>query len=214
MIHKILRLVLLGLAAGLLLGGMAGCFGGGDDEPTPDIQKTIKAEVEARQTPTSEPTEPPTPDAAATTEAILKAIAGNQPTAAPPAATPEPPTAVPAPTEPPTAAPAPTTAAPEPTEPPTAAPTTPSDEPPGGPPCIIVGTLTIGGADAPVGTKVSARIATGTVKEIQTTDAGRYSLSLTNFGETFDLYVNDTDSGENTPECTQGTRNLKNLSIN
>ena len=99
--NKICRLVPLGLAAGLILVAIAGCFSGSGNEevkPTRNLQATIDAAVKAAvptKTPTPQPTDtpaPPTPDIPATVAAALAAI---QPTPAAPTNTPIPPTATP-----------------------------------------------------------------------------------------------------------------------
>ena len=214
MTRTTIRLALLVVAAGVLLGAMSGCFFGGDEEPEPtvDIQATIAAAVEAAKptatptpepTATSEPTVPPTPDIAQT---IAAAIAAMRPTDAPA------PTAAP----PPTAAPAvptpvqPTTPTPQVTNTPTPAP-----EQSGGPPCVVTGKVRSGGIDAKPGTNIFARSKTSNdFFETQTDDMGRYVLTITAFDQIFDLFVEGRDSGVDTPKTQRGCREIRNLSVN
>ena len=224
MTHKIIRFVLLGLAAGLMLGAIAGCFGGnGEEEPeaTEDLQATIDAAVAAASptdTPEPEPTDtpvPPPPNIAAT---VAAALAANEPTAAPPTDTPVPAptdTPVPAPTD--TPVPAPTdTPVPAPTDTPVPAPVNTPETPETNPPCIIAGTVKVGGSVPPQGMRIIARSqANGAiVAEALSTAAGTYVMTISRFGESFDLYVRTRDSNENTGICSQGARLIKNLSVN
>ena len=213
MSQKIFRFVLLGLAAGLMLGAITGCFfggGGEDEEPTPDLQATIDAAVRddtPTETPTPEPTdtpEPPTPDVAATVAAMLEA---NRPTAAPPTNTPEP-TDTPVPTN----TPVPPTNTPPP--PPTNTPQPTAESPQSGPPCIIVGVVTRGGVALPEDTTVTARTNGVEVERTVTNANGGYQLTITRFGERFDLWVSGRDSGVNTDVCARGARQLKHLPVN
>ena len=201
------------LAGGLMLGAVASCFGGGEEEePTPDIQKTIDAAVAAAtptETPTPEPTatpvptEAPTPNIAQTVAAAI--AAATPPTAVPPTAVP--PTAAPEPTPAPTDTPVPTNT-PVPT--PTATPVPESS----GPPCIIAGEVRIGGSVPRAGTTVFARSQTGNiVVEAETNPNGRYVLTITHFDLVFDLFVGSSDSGQNTPVTSRGCREIKNLNI-
>ena len=215
MTQKIFRFVLLGVAAGLMLGGIAGCFGGGEEEtePTPDLQATIDAAVAAAtptETPVPEPTDtpvPPTPDLAAT---IAAAIAANQPTPVPPTNTPEPtdtpvpPTNTPVPTATPTRAP---TATPQPT---------PTEARQSGPPCVIAGKVTIGGSVPPPGTVVTARSQDNgaEVQRALTNDTGIYNMTITRFNQSFDLFVGTRDSGVDTDVCTRGSIQAKTLNVN
>lgn len=212
--RKNIPLIVCILTAGLMLGAVASCFGGGEEEePTPDIQKTIEAAVEAARptdtptpepTNTPEPTEPPTPNIAATVAAAI--AAASPPTAVPPTVAPEP-TAVP--TAAPTDTPVPTN-----TPVPTLTPT-PSAEQSSGPPCIIAGTVRIGGSIPPAGTAVFARSQTDSniVVAGQTNANGRYVLTITYFDMVFDLYVRGNDSGQDTPITSRGCREIKNLRI-
>ena len=216
MIRLTIRLVALGLIAGLMVGAIAACGGGSEPEPTADIQATIDAAVSAatptetpipEPTDTPEPTAPPTPNIAAT---VAAALAAAQPTAAPP-----PPTAVPEPTSVPEPTAVPPTATPVPTNTPIPTPTpTPIPEQ-SGPPCIIAGKVTIGGATAGAGTIVFARSQTADIVIDAATDAnGRYVLAITYFDLVFDLYVGGADSGQDTPTTARGCREIRNLSVN
>ena len=214
--RKNIRLIVCILTAGLMLGAVASCFGGGEEEePTPDIQKTIEAAVDAARptdtptpepTNTPEPTEPPTPNIPLT---VAAAIAAANP------ATPVPPTAAPEPTAVPTVAPT-ETPVPTNTPVPTLTPTpTPPPEQSSGPPCIIVGEVRIGGSVPPAGTTVFARSQTDSniVVEGQTNADGNYVLAITYFDMVFDLYVRGDDSGQDTPVTSRGCRVIKNLRI-
>ena len=210
MTRMTVRLLLFVLVSGLLLGAIAACERGETEEgPTPDIQATIDAAVMAAiptETPTPEPTntpeptEPPTPDIAAT---VAAAIAAIQPTAAPPTAVPEPtpvPTDTPVPTPTPTAVPLPTP--------------TPLADQSSGPPCIIAGTVRIGGSIAGAGTMVFAHSQTGNIiVETQTNPNGRYVLQITDFDMVFDLFVGNDDTGEDTPATSRGCREIRDLSV-
>ena len=207
---EVVRLIVLVVAAGLMLGAIVGCGGGSEPEPTTDIQATIDAAVAAAtppDTPTPEPTETPaptevpTPDIPATVAAAL-AAAQPQPTAAPP-------TVAPPPTEiPPTNTPAPTNT-PLPTHTPT-----PSPEQSSGPPCIIAGTVTVGNSPASEGTTVFGRSRTdNTIVEAETDANGRYVLAITQFDLVFDLFVGGTDTGQSTPITSRGCREIKNLTV-
>ena len=211
--RKINRLVLCVLAAGLLLGAIAACGGGSEEEPTVDIQATIDAAVAAatptetptpEPTDTPEPTEPPTPDIAAT---VAAALAAAQPTAAPPPTATPVPTATPLPL--PTDTPVPTNT-PIPTNTPA-----PTPDQSSGPPCIIAGRVTIGGQAPPAGTTVFARSQTDSniLVETETGANGRYVLTITYFDMVFDLFVRGNDSGQDTPRTSRGCREIKNLSV-
>ena len=188
----------------LMLGATTACWGdsGPEPEPTDDIQATIHAAIQAArptETPTPDPTatpiptQPPTPNIAATVEA---AIAASLPTDTP----------VPTLTPTPTPTPEPT-ATPEPTP-------TPLPEPPRGPPCIIAGTVRINGAPAPAGVPVFAHSQDASVVVEAVTDSnGRYVLQIAYSNMVFDLFVRDTDTGEDTPVTSRGCREIKNLSI-
>ena len=210
--RKNVRLIVCVLTAGLMIGAITGCFGGGEEaESTPDIQKTIDAAVAAAkptETPTPEPTATPEPTEAPTpniAQTVAAALAAAQPTAAPPTATPEP-TATPAPTD----TPIPTnTPLPIPTPTPT-----PLPEQSSGPPCIIAGQVRIGNSIPPAGTAVFAHSQTDNITVETETDAdGRYVLTITHFDMVFDLYVRGNDSREDTPVTSRGCRVIKNLSI-
>ena len=212
--RKNVQFIVCILAAGLMLGAIASCFGGDDEaEPTPDIQATIEAAVAAAtptETPTPEPTntpeptEPPTPNIPLTVAAAI--AAASPPTAVPPTAAPEP-TA--APTAAPTDTPVPTN-----TPVPTLAPTpTPIPES-SGPPCIIAGEVRVGGSVPRAGTMVFARSQTGNiVVEAETNANGRYVLTITHFDLVFDLFVGGTDSQQDTPVTSRGCREIKHLSV-
>ena len=194
-----LRFVLV-LALILTLGAATACWGGPDPEPEPtaDIEATIDAAVRNARptetptpdpTPTPTPTEAPTPDIAAT---VAAAVAASLPTDTPvPTLTPTP--------EP--------TATPEPTP-------TPLPEQSSGPPCIIAGIVRIDGAPAPAGVPVFAHSQGASVVIEAVTDRnGRYVLQITHANMVFDLFVRDTDTGEDTPVTSRGCREIKNLSI-
>ena len=211
--RKNVQFIVCILAAGLMLGAVASCFGGGEEvEPTPDIQQTIEAAVEAARptdtptpepTDTPEPTEPPTPNIPLTVAAAI--AAASPPTAVPPTAAPEPtaaPTAVP-----PTNTPIPTNT-PVPTLTPTPIPES------SGPPCIIAGEVRIGGSVPQAGTTVFARSQTGNiVVEAETNANGRYVLTITHFDLVFDLFVGSADSQQDTPVTSRGCREIKHLSV-
>lgn len=228
MTQRIVRLSIVGLAAALMLAAMTGCFfGGGEEEPepteAPDLAATIAAavgdavptETPVPPTDTPEPPAPePTPDLAATLAAMMAATQAAQPTDTP---APQPTdTPVPAPTA--TATPLPTDTPVPPTEtplPPT--PTVPPRQAFDGPPCIVAGKVTIGGATPPAGTPVFAvsQSADGTVvAEDQTDTQGRYQLQIEYSGEAFNIYVRASDSGVDTTACTsKGAREIKNLDV-
>lgn len=208
--RKNIQLIVCILTAGLMLGVVASCFGGDEEpEPTPNIQQTIEAAVEAARptdtptpepTNTPEPTEPPTPNIPLTVKAAI--ATASPPTAVPPTATLEP-TVAPTDTPVPTNTPVPTLT-PIPTPVPESS----------GPPCIIAGEVRIGGSVPPAGTTVFARSQTGNiVVEAATNANGRYVLTITHFGMVFDLFVRGNDSGQDTPETSRGCREIKNLSI-
>ncbi len=180
----------------LMLGTTTACWGdsGPEPEPTADIQATIHA-ARPTETPTSDPTatpiptQPPTPNIATTVEAAIAASL---------------PTDTPVPTLTPTPEP---TATPEPTP-------TPLPEPPRGPPCIIAVTVRINGAPAPAGVPVFAHSQDASVVVEAVTDSnGRYVLQIAYSNMVFDLFVRDTDTGEDTPVTSRGCREIKNLSI-
>ncbi len=202
MTRKIARFTTLGLAAILLAALVAGCGGASDDTadatPTPNIQLTIQASI-----PTVTPTPPPTPEPTPNIQATLAAmLAAQQPTPAPPTATPvPPPTATPVP--PPTATPVPApTATPEPA--PTAAPADRS--PASGPPAVITGKVTIGGATAPAKTVVYAKPKSAGLKAIsaETNDKGIYNIQIFFYEEVYDLWVGGTDSEKDTALTKRG----------
>ena len=225
MTRKIVRFAVLGLAGGLMLAAVAGCFFGGGEEaeptPTPDLQATIKAAVgeslptdtPAPEPPTETPTpEPPTatptpePDLQATLQAMMAATIAAAPTdtpTPPPTDTPTPP-----PTDTPT---------PPPTDTPTPTPTpTPVTEPfSSTQPCFIVGEVTIGGNPASEGVSVSARQQDDAeiVEQAQIDENGRYKLEIVDFGKVFDLYVDGEDSGKDTPRTERGCRRVIDLDI-
>ena len=194
-------LVLTGI---LVLGSTTACWGDPDPEPEPtvDIQAMIDAAVRnARptETPTPDPTatpvptEAPTPNVAATVAAMIAASL---------------PTATPVPTPTPTPLPEPT-ATPEPTPTPR-----PLPEQFSGPPCIIAGMVRINGVPAPAGVPVFARSKDASVVvEAVTDNNGRYVLQIARLNMVFDLFVRDTDTGEDTPVTSTGCREIKNLSI-
>lgn len=211
MSQKIFRFVLLGLAAGLMLGAITGCFfgGGGEEEPTPDLPATIDAavrEASPTETPTPEPTDTPapaTPDVAATVAAML---AANRPTAVPPTNTPEP-TDTPAPTD-----------TPEPTDTPV-----PTNTPvpdlrniaatnPQIIPAIITGIVTRNGNPVP-NARVEGRSPGDTTLSDTTDDKGRYSLSVGVAGVVLELYVNGQSTGVSSNPTVLGARQAKLLSI-
>ena len=149
-----LRLVILGILGVLTLGVIVGC---GGEEPTavPEpTQPTSRADTpqlpdSPRPTSTPEPTATPVPEPTATPVPEPTATPVPEPTVTPlPAPTPTPVPPTPAPTPVPTA-----TAAPTP------APSTTDGAPERNdsvPPHIIVGTASINGSPAPVGTVVTA----------------------------------------------------------
>ena len=208
MMRKFGRYLTMSVAAMLILATAAGCglFAGDDPvpaEPTADLAQTIAAAVAAAiptETPTPEPaatptpTVPPTPDIAATVAAMLAAAQAN----VAPADTPVP--AVPA------------TAVPAAVVPPTQASVT---NPIAGPPAIIVGKVTIGGATAQEGTIVWGVPKDTTLPRVQdqTDENGNYQLNITNIGTTYDLWVQRTDSNVDTDLLTRGGLQRKNLSV-
>ena len=220
MTQRIVRLSIVGLVAALMLAAMTGCFFGGEEEPepteTPDLAATIAAAVSAA-VPTDTPVPPP-------------------PTSAPPTDTPVPPTDTPAPptdTPAPTpnlqatiaasiaatrdAMPTPTSVPPTPTSTPLPTPTTaPVRQTFDGPPCIVAGTVTIGGAAPQEGTRVFA-VSQGADNDVvadDRTDAeGRYQLEIEYSGETFDIFVQARDSGVDTPVTSRGCREVRNLNL-
>ena len=210
MTRRIARFMIPGLAAILVGAVITGCFGGGEPEvptptPTVDIQATIRAAVDAAvpaDTPTPEPTEtptptvPPTPNIAATLAAML--AAQQVPTQPPPTPVP---TDTPVPTAVPTVVAAST-------------PTT-GTNPMAGPPAIIIGKVTIGGATAPEGTLVHARPKDRTLPPVQdqTDEKGNYQLNITNIGTTYDLWVEGKDSNLDTDMLTRGGLQKKDLSV-
>ena len=152
------------------------------------------------------PTPEPTPDLQATLVAMMAAMA---PTPAPtqPVATPVP--ATPTPTPVPTNTPIPPTATPPPTA-------LPARQPSDGPPCIVAGKVTIGGAIPPAGTPVYARSQRGdgqVVAEDRTNTAGAYQLGILYLNEAFDIFVRADDSGVDTPVTTRGCREIRNLNV-
>jgi len=192
MSQKIFRFVLLGLAAGLMLGAITGCFfgGGEEEEPTPDLQATIDAavrEATPTETPTPEPTDPPvppTPDVAATVAAML---AASRPTPVPLTNTPLP------------------TNTPRPT----------AESPQSGPPCIVAGRVIRNGQIPPPGTIVTARTQNNiVVEQAEVSETGIYQLTITRFGESFSLWVDNIDTGVDTGVCARGDRQAKSLSVN
>ena len=218
MTQRIVRLSIVGLAAALMLAAVTGCFFGGEEEPepteAPDLAATIAAAVSAA-TPTETPVPPtdtpvpptdtpvpptntpaPTPDIQATIDASIAATRAAMPTATPvplPTATPVPlPTATPPPTAP------------------------PARQPSDGPPCIVAGSVTIGGAVPPAGTPVSARSQKGdeqVVAEGRINEDGKYQLSIPYFNEAFDIFVRGQDSGVDTPVTSRGCREIMNLTV-
>lgn len=221
MMQRIVRLSIVSLAAALMLAAMTGCLFGGEEEPEPtegpDLAATIAAAVSAAvptetpaPTPTSAPptdtpvpptdtpapptnTPAPTPDLPATIEASIAATraALPTPTSAPPTPTPLP-TNTPAPTEP------------------------PARRPSDGPPCIVAGEVTIGGAVPPAGTPVFARSQRGdgqVVAEGRTDRDGKYQLGILYFNEAFDIFVRSQDSGVDTPVASRGCREIRNLTV-
>ena len=224
MTQRIVRLSIVGLAAALMLAAMTGCFfGGGEEEPepteAPDLAATIAAavgdavptETPVPPTDTPEPPTPePTPDLAATLSAMMAATQVAQPTD-----TPMPPT----PTMPPTATPTPlptdTPIPPTPTNTPAPTPL-PARQPSDGPPCIVAGKVTIGGAVPPAGTPVYARSQRGdgqVVAEDRTNTEGTYHLDILYLNEAFDIFVRAQDSGIDTPVTSRGCREIRNLNV-
>ena len=97
---------------------------------------------------------------------------------------------------------------------PTLAPTPTAVPESSGPPCIIAGTVRIGGSVPPAGTMVFARSQMGNiVVEAETNANGRYVLTITHFDLVFDLFVRGNDSGQDTPITSRGCREIKNLRI-
>lgn len=217
MTQRIVRLSIVGLAAALMLAAMTGCFFGGEEEPepteAPDLAATIAAAVRDAvptetpvPTPTSVPptdtpvpptdtpvpptnTPAPTPNLQATIDASIAATRAAMPTATP---------VLPTPTN---------------TPPPTAAPVRQAFD---GPPCIVAGVVTIGGATPPAGTPVFA-VSQGTdgtvVAEDRTDTQGRYQLEIEYSGEMFHIFVRARDSGVDTPVTSQGCREIRNLNV-
>ena len=209
MSRKVARVSILGVIAVLVVAATTGCFFGGGEEPeltpTPDLAATIAAAV-ADAVPTATPE--PTPDIAATLAASVAATVAAQPTdtPVPPTPTPTPaPTATPAPTPPP----APTnTPVPTPTPAPTAAPTdTPVNNPPGSQlPCIVVGSVKDGGEPV-YNAPVMAMSQDGQVVASGRSDReGRYQLSITEFGQSFDIFIGGVDTELDTPVTSEGCR--------
>lgn len=214
MSQKIFRFVLLGLAAGLMLGAITGCFfgGGGEEEPTPDLQATIDAavrEATPTETPTPEPTDtpaPPTPDVAATVAAM---IAANQPTPVPPTNTPEP-TDTPVPTNTPVP---PTNTPPPPTNTPVPDLRDISATNPQIIPFIIAGIVTRNGTPV-ANARVEGRSPGDTPLSDTTDDTGRYSLSVGIDGVVLQLYVNGQSTGVSSNRAKLGLRQALDLSVN
>lgn len=215
-------------AAALLIAlGIAACsfFSGEPPPPTPapDLAATIAAQAAQIRAATRPPLPtielpsptPVPPDLPAT---LLAAVnRADLPTVAP-SATPVPePTYTPAPTLPTFAPVLVPTTAPVPPTPilPTSPPTRPA---PATPPCIVVGTVTITGQTAPIGTNVYARHAMpdGSVVAKTTTDErGRYFLEIRQFTPPLDLYVEDQDSEVDSSPCDKsGKRSISHLTIN
>ena len=215
MSRNVARFSILGVIAVLVLAVTTGCFFGGGDEPeptaTPDLAATIAAAV-AMAVPTATPIPPtdtpepptpePTPDIQATIDASIAATRAAMPTATP----------VPTPTPAPTSTPEPT-ATPVPTAVPTS---TPTSNPARQIPCIIVGIVTDSAGpvnNAPV--DAISQDGTGRIVAQARSDRdGKYQLSITEFEKVFDLYVNRTDTGMDTPRTVSGCREIRNLRDN
>ena len=214
MSRNVARFTISGVIAILVLAATTGCFFGGGEEPeptsTPDLAATIAAavadavpaETPIPPTDTPEPPTPePTPDLAATVDAMIAATAAAQPTATP----------VPTPTPMPTNTPEPT-ATPTPTAVPTA---TPIGNPASQIPCIVVGLVrdnegTVGNAlVAAVSKDGSGRI----VAEHRTDAEGKYQLSITEFDQSFDIYIGGIDTGVDTPMTSAGCREVRHLNV-
>lgn len=227
MTARIVRFTLLGVAISLMLAAMTACFfgGGGDEpaeptpEPTADLQATIRAAIdssvptETPAPPTNTPAPPtavptntpaPTPNLEATIAARMEAAEATRQAMATP--TPEPTPVPPTATLAPTATPAPATATPVPTPEPTA------PSPSSGPPCVIIGNVTISGQTAPEGTTVQALSDGRQTIGTQTKEGGDYQLEIFDFGYVFDLYVEGADTGTDTPKTTRGCREIRDLS--
>lgn len=102
------------------------------------------------------------------------------------------------------------------TTPPLSPTATPIRQPFDGPPCIIAGTVTIGGSIPPAGTPVYAvgqEQDGAVVAEDKTDREGRYQLEIQYAGEVFDIFVRTSDSGIDTPTTSIGCRAIRNISI-
>ena len=221
MSRNVARFLILSVIAIFVLAATTGCFFGGGEEPeptaTPDIASTIAAAVAAAvptETPipptnTPEPPTPePTPDLQATIDASIAATRAAMPTATPA------PTPTPIPTPAPTNTPEPT-ATPAPTAVPLA---TPNNNPPGSQrPCIVTGFVNVGGQpsrNAPVNA-VRKDGSNRIVAFDRSDEDGRYQLSITDFGESFDIFVGSDDTGVDTPVTAEGCRpNRVDLNLN
>ena len=215
MSRNVARFSILGVIAVLVLAVTTGCFFGGGDEPeptaTPDLAATIAAAV-AMAVPTATPIPPtntpepptpePTPDIQATIDASIAATRAAMPTATP----------VPTPTPAPTSTPEPT-ATPVPTAVPT--PTT-INNPASQIPCIVVGVVRDSGG--PVRNALVVAISKDGNERIVANDRsdtdGRYQLSITEFDQSFDIFVGGNDTGEDTPRTSTGCRVIRNLTVN
>ena len=221
MSRNVARSSISGFIAVLVLTATTGCFfgGGGEPEPTatPDLAATIAAAV-ALAVPTETPVPPtdtpepptpePTPNVAATVAAMLAATQAAQPTATP----------VPTPVPTPTLAPLPTntpepTSTPVPTPVPTA---TPVSNPASQIPCIVVGVVRDSGG--PVRNALVAAVRqddTGrVVADDRTDENGRYQLSITEFDQSFDIFIAGSDTGFDTPKTSIGCREIRDLRVN
>ena len=208
------RFSISGVIAVLVLATTTGCFFGGGEEPeptpTPDLAATIAAAVSAAvptETPipptdTPEPPTPePTPDVPATVAAIVQATEAARPTDTP----------VPTPTPVPTNTPEPTpTPAPTPTPVP---PPTPVSNPASQIPCIVVGTVSdnVGPVRNALVAAVTQDGSNRIVADDRTDTEGKYQLSITEFDQTFDIFIGSDDTNIDTPKTSIGCREIRNL---
>lgn len=214
MSRKFARVSILGVIAVLVVAATTGCFFGGGEEPeptsTPDLAATIAAAVAAAvptatpipPTDTPEPPTPePTPNIQATIEASIAATRAAMPTATP----------VPTPTPVPTNTPEPTA-----TPVPTAVPTpTPVGNPASQIPCIVVGVVTDAGEpvfNAPV-LAMSKDGNNRIVADARSDREGRYQLAITEFDQTFDIFIGADDTGVDTPRTSTGCIEIRHLRV-